>query len=159
MGYTHYWYRTPKIVELSMNKIVADFGTILPEFKSLLGDWHGEPKDIDLTGNIIGFNGLGEASHETFHFPLIQDVPDYQAKDPNLKGKVFVFCKTACKPYDIAVTSALIIIKHHLGDSIKVSSDGEREDWGDAIALCQAKLSYGRSFFFNEDGDLCEVQK
>jgi hypothetical protein len=39
------------------------------------------------------------------------------------------FCKTARKPYDIAVTASLILAKKIFGDIIKVSSDGNWSDW------------------------------
>ena len=32
-------------------------------------------------------------------------------------------------PYDAAVTACLVVMKHHLGDAIRVSSDGEIGDW------------------------------
>ncbi len=51
----------------------------------------------------------GDCSHETFR--LYRSDQHY-----------FGFCKTACKPYDIAVTAALIIVKHYVRD-IHVSSD------------------------------------
>ena len=90
MGYTHYWYREPKVNEVKMNAIIKDFEKVLPSFKDLLGDWEGKPiTGLDLTGNIISFNGIGAEAHESFHFPLIDDG---RIKED---GKVFNFCKTA----------------------------------------------------------------
>jgi len=40
----------------------------------------------------------------------------------------------------------LIIIKHHLGDKIKVSSDGEMAQWQDAIEICENAFGYGKEF-------------
>jgi len=63
------------------------------------------------------FYGDGEKdlSHETFYFSRID-------------GNGFYFCKTAEKPYDLAVTSFLIIAKHYLKDSLSFDSDGLDED-------------------------------
>ena len=58
----------------------------------------------------------------------------------------FNFCKTEHKPYDIAVTSLLIIAKHYLGDIIKVSSDGDIVDWEEAMDLLQKAYGYGEEF-------------
>ena len=61
--------------------------------------------------------------------------------------KLFDFCKTARKEYDISVCCALIIAKRYFGNIIKVSSDGIDEDgWGKAKQLCQKVLKYGRIF-------------
>jgi len=141
MGYTHYWYRKPKVSQEKMKAIFEDFSRILPQFSNLLANWEGIGKpDISELG--FSFNGIGRQAHETMSFPLLQDVPKYQAEDPELKGKAFVFCKTARKPYDIAVTSLLIIIKHHLGDDIKLSSDGTNDDWLEATVLTEKELKY-----------------
>jgi len=57
-------------------------------------------------------------------------------------GRYFDFCKTGFRPYDLAVQSALLIAKHHLGDRIHVSSGGSDYHWNDARLLCYAHLSY-----------------
>jgi hypothetical protein len=64
---------------------------------------------------LIVFNGVGADSHESF----------YVSAD----GVDFNFCKTAQKPYDIAVTASLIHAKKVFGDKIKISSDGDWSDW------------------------------
>jgi hypothetical protein len=65
---------------------------------------------------------------------------------PDAQWLYFHFCKTAYKPYDLAVQVCLVIAAHHLGDAILVSSDGSQEQWQDAIALCQSVLGYGGGF-------------
>lgn len=86
----------------------------------------------------------GDCSHETFSFPIEMKPRDYQEPDKN--GRYFNFTKTAFKPYDLAVNVCLIIIKHHLGDKIVVSSDGEMKEWQDAIDICQNAFGYGKEF-------------
>jgi hypothetical protein len=85
----------------------------------------------------------GDCSYETLYFP--RKFPDnyYFQPDEERPDLFFFCCKTAYRPYDIAVTAFLIVAKHHLGDDIKVSSDGEDRDWYDAKQLCQLHLGYG----------------
>jgi len=79
----------------------------------------------------------GDCSHESFTFKRI-DRNDFE----------FNFCKTAYKPYDIAVNAFLIIAKHHMGNDLNVSSDGDIEEWADAMNLCNNFLGYGNDFYF-----------
>ena len=50
------------------------------------------------------------------------------------------FCKTARYPYDTVVTACLIIMKHYLGDSFQVNSDGYASDWADGLILAKQVL-------------------
>ncbi len=86
----------------------------------------------------------GDCSHEAVHFP-------WHMEPGKENGKYFEFCKTAFKPYDWAVTAFLVIAKHHLGDKIIVSSDGEMEHWHEAMQLCQLELGYGLEFSLRQD--------
>ncbi len=58
------------------------------------------------------------------------------------------FCKTALKPYDLAVTATLLIAERHWGESIVIESCGSDIQWLDAAWMCQLLLSYGVSFRF-----------
>ncbi|HOC43232.1 MAG TPA: hypothetical protein PKJ99_09505 [Thermoanaerobaculales bacterium] len=85
----------------------------------------------------------GDCSHETFMLlrvrtPAVRELPN--------ETEYFDCCKTAYKPYDLAVQVCLVIAAHHLGDAMQVSSDGSLDEWQDAIALCQEVLGYGRAF-------------
>ena len=76
----------------------------------------------------INVNGKGDLSHEPFtlreHFN--QNEPD--------------FCKTARKPYDLVVVACLAILKHHLGDNVNVSSDGDSTNWVDGVKFASSVL-------------------
>ena len=85
----------------------------------------------------------GDCSHETFHFPRTLEPHEWQ--EPK-NGLYFEFCKTAFKPYDLAVTAFLVIAKHHLQDRLMVHSDGDEAHWQDAKWLCQLELGYGLDF-------------
>lgn len=89
----------------------------------------------------------GDCSHESFVLE-----PTFQGYEQTDKlGRFFAFCKTAYKPYDLAVTAALIVARHHLGDALGVASDGESRDWQDARRLCQHVLGYGKDFELRDD--------
>lgn len=89
----------------------------------------------------------GSCARETFHFPRVMEVSDWQRKDAERvkTGLWFECTKTAYKPYDLAVTAALVILKHHFPE-MKVSSDGEQKDWFDAMLLVHQVRGYGLSF-------------
>jgi len=103
----------------------------------------------------------GDCAYETFYFPRILKLIDpqkgdrselihcYQFSDEKdtKNKKHFSFCKTAFRPYDLAVNVFLIIAKHHMGNSIKVKSDGELQHWMDAAKICQNALGYGLNDF------------
>lgn len=93
----------------------------------------------------------GDCSHETFYFPRIMEIEKWQNPE---KGLYFEFCKTAFKPYDLAVIVLLIIAKHYLKEKMIVSSDGNDNHWADGKALCQKVLGYGIDLKFME-GNLC----
>jgi len=75
---------------------------------------------------------------------------------PNEKNLYFECCKTAFRPYDLAVISFLIIAKHYLKNNIIVSSDGEDCHWFDGKMLCQMILGYGLEYTINEEGKLIQ---
>ena len=104
----------------------------------------------------------GDCSHETFNLPQAIKPDNYHKQtgeisyidangepkytEKNRVGKYFDCCKTAYKPYDLAVNICLIIAKHYLGDKMVISSDGEMDQWRDAIEICQHFLGYGADF-------------
>jgi len=81
----------------------------------------------------------GDCSHESFHlFRQAQDL-----SEPTISG----FCKTAFKPYDLAVQVCLVIAWHHLGNKIDISSVGKFPQWKDSMNVCQTILGYGDNFW------------
>lgn len=88
----------------------------------------------------------GDCSHETFHFLRVLQP---QAWEEPKDGRYFDFCKTAFKPYDLAVTAFLVIAKHHLRDRLIIRSDGADAHWHDARWLCELELGYGLGFQFD----------
>lgn len=86
---------------------------------------------------------FADGSYETFSIERQGRVGEYEV--PNEKGLFFDCCKTAYRPYDLAVTAVLIALKHHF-PKCQVSSDGEDKDWLDGKFLCNNLLGYGMDF-------------
>lgn len=139
MGYTHYWWIKPQVLRLvrkRMPELVADFRRLLsvPGFPRLASfDGRGEPV---LGPERVDFNGVAPEDYESFNFP--PEEGGYVTEE----GFLFSACKTAKKPYDLAVTAFLTLARWHLGDAIHVSSDGGIEDWAPATSLVERELGY-----------------
>jgi hypothetical protein len=125
MGYTHYWNvqrdaDRDKLVEAGreMAKVVEAAG-------DLVAGWNGVGSPtLDPTTGEVRFNGrdngVDDLSHETFVWP-----PDLEDSFLQDKPYVFTFCKTAQKPYDVAVVACLLVAERVMGDAIEVSSDAQ----------------------------------
>lgn len=87
-------------------------------------------------------NGLGSGSYETMWIDRVAE-----------KDGQFNCCKTAFRPYDLAVTAVLVAAKHHFGNKITVRSDGNESHWMDGKILCNNILGYGMDFEFDDDDE------
>lgn len=113
MGYTHYW----RINRKAARELKDHWGDIVKhcaEFceaqcKEIIQREDDNPKPAVFSKKEIRFNGIGDDGHETF---LLRNV-----------ASKFEFCKTARKPYDLAVISCLFIAKA-FAPSFDVASDG-----------------------------------
>tara|TARA_Y100000004_G_scaffold195958_1_gene264474 strand:- start:2861 stop:3355 length:495 start_codon:yes stop_codon:yes gene_type:complete len=129
MGYTHYWYmkKDKKVSEQKWTALTKDVkkllddSPILERAKQQYGADDEYWNDLTITDNEIRFDG----GHETF---ILERKPVQSAWRQD-QDMVFNFCKTARKEYDGLVTATLILAKHHLGDEIKISSDGDLTEW------------------------------
>ena len=138
MGYTNYWERNSELPAEAFAAAVKDLKKLLKNIGIPLGGRDGTGRPI-LTADEIAFNGKGPDCYETISIERIVGGGEGQPR-------VFEFCKTNQRPYDICVQTALIVLKHHLGEAIVVSSDGEESDWANARAACQRGLGYGGEF-------------
>lgn len=91
----------------------------------------------------------GSCSYETFSLPQYLQPDSGEQPDPN--GLYIEYTKTAFRPYDIAVTAALLIAKNYLKDQFVVHSNGLDPQWHDAKHICQKILGYGGWFGIVED--------
>ena len=53
---------------------------------------------------------------------------------------------TALNVKHIAAIICLVITKHHLGDKIRASSDGTKQNWVESMNLCKHFLEYCLDF-------------
>lgn len=110
MGYTHYWTIKEPIDSDAWDKLRKGIQQIVGTAQDSGIDIKDESND-----ERIVFNGVGAGEHESFFLEL--------------GDEEFNFCKTAGKPYDIAVTASLILLKKELGDAVIIKSDGTWADW------------------------------
>lgn len=100
--------------------------------KIVLAREYDSPKsgNPEVTPDHIRFNGWKDEGHETFL--VTRERPDPPSWDPASKES-FDFCKTARKPYDLAVCLVLLSMSRHAPRSVRVGSDGDWEmEWTEA---------------------------
>ena len=103
--------------------------------------YQGEPV---FTAEEITFYGVKGENCEPFSIKAVEA--------PRFPGRpIFSYCKTEYLPYDLGVKCALVILKHYLGDRIRIMSDGTNDDWNDAKQLCLTCLKYGGNFILDND--------
>lgn len=147
MGYTHYFPMKETVKKIDDNNII--FKLIHKEINQAFNDGiiQREYDDtrypqIYITPEkvFIRFNGVGDDGYETFWF------------DSTTTN--FSFCKTARKPYDLVVCKVLWLLKKYFGDTLELSSDGERSgqfidgNWPEAIMHVE-RLVYNSAWIKN----------
>ncbi len=138
MGYTHYWHVTePGISPSSWDAITKDVKHLfanLPEHSASGGGLFAEaPLGLvraydrpsvgpEVSENLIAFNGKTfskNLGHEDFRL-------ERQASHES--------CKTARKPYDLAVCAVLMVALRHAPEQVRLSlDDGYVPDWQPAL--------------------------
>lgn len=132
MGYTHYFSQEKQIepskweaycqdVRKFLHHVVAEKGV------QLQSDCDENPSAFEVTPERVQFNGDSSRNldHETFSLS---------------KTKTYLtsgFCKTARKPYDIAVCGCLILAHRHFPGAYCIGSDGYVQDWQNALDCVQ----------------------
>lgn len=131
MGYTHYYTPSKTVDEVTWNRFVGFAREVIIktiargiEIAGPLGE--GPP---EIEGDIVSFNGPehDDLGHETCKIK---------------RGGPWAFCKTAQKPYDIAVV-AILSIGETLG-VLTATSDGNQREWQDGLALAREVLPEAR---------------
>jgi hypothetical protein len=145
MGYTHYFYRhVTKSSDADLYEVFASqahrilrkaekWGIQLADkYGDNLGKW-------EIDSERISFNGYGPESHETFSWPRqAPERMDFMTSQP--EDFAFDFCKTSRKPYDAVVTALLILANDIYGDAVRISSDGDWQDWEKGAELYERAL-------------------
>jgi len=143
MAWTHYWQRDEYLDETAFSQAVKDCRILLAAVDIPLSGQEAEGEPVFQNDEII-FNGVQGQACEPFIIRIHEQ--------PRIQGRpVFAYCKTEKLPYDLAVRCALIILKHHLGDSIRVMSDAPESAWNDAKQLCLSCLGYGSDFALDSE--------
>jgi hypothetical protein len=111
MGYTNYWTHTNDFTDKEWLKVLEEYSYITDILEPhIIESTYWDYIDND---NVIIFNGLSkhDLDHETF-------VINKYKKDNEL-----TFCKTARKPYDIAVWHMLYFIHKETNAFSEISRD------------------------------------
>lgn len=135
MGFTHYFTLNATITETKWKRFTNHVNRILANVPNDIDivNGHGATGTEPLVNDKeIAFNGLGELSHETFYV--------------SRNGQGFNFCKTAQKPYDVAVVACLVSMKKILGKGVEVSSDGDKNDLQEGIDLANGTMGMDMTF-------------
>jgi hypothetical protein len=155
LGYTHYWRQLRTINLAEWAQITADVGTILQHIQQRgginLGNCNGDrgtsPDFTPEPNARFAFNGWGDDAHETF--AIYRKVSTEKESSECFGGGDF--CKTARKPYDIAVTAVLCYLStfHLMGDIdekrkpiISVSSDGKGSNFLAGLEVARVALPH-----------------
>lgn len=166
MGYTHNWYRPEKIEGIIFKAIVKDFRKVLKDlrwnddmgFNINLAGVSGEGKPVissredKMRYAAVGFNGIRENDqwHESFTFDRTVTFGINSEEEFPGRNLLRHSCKTNEKPYDIAVTTFLVIAKHYLGNKLVVESDGGAEGFKKAVEVVHCVLGY-RDFYLGDN--------
>ena len=135
MGFTHYWETKPTVSKKKWGNFTEALKILLKDVDIVQKEYDTREKPVINTKE-VRFNGIGEDGHETFYIKRI-DKPATWASD---KSVVFGFTKTARKPYDKYVTASLLLAQMYLQDEIKISSDGDVEDWQEGRELVNSTV-------------------
>jgi len=115
MGYTNYWHQHNDFTDIEWKQIKEEYDYIKEVCEDIIVD-----ESIPFSDEIV-FNGKEENAHETFHLSKNAKPFDYVKKYEG-QDTSFYFCKTAMKPYDLAVWNMLTFI-NRICPSFSISRD------------------------------------
>lgn len=135
MGYTHYWSLSRDLTDDETAALIADVRVIVAASGVPVAGWDGR-----------GDPTYGEDSYGLFVVALNGGCETFRLST----HKGWDFCKTRQLPYDVVVTASLIAAKDRLGSAIRLSSDGEAEDWHAGRMLASRALGKAMPPFVHE---------
>lgn len=130
MGYTHYFPHTEVSKSVWTDIVAGCKRACKLSGVRLVHEFDEEDLPPTFGEDAVWFNGAGADGHETFSL--------HRGGSGG-----FTFCKTASKPYDLAVTACLLIYKHFSPDTMKLTSDGDKKDWQAGKELAERALGLG----------------
>ncbi len=133
MGYTHYWSYLPESEQwqAAFPRLLGDTSVILDHLTArgiATAGAHGSGAAA-LTATNIVFNGAAPGDYESFVLGTTQDP---NTRHHTHRGELFTwdFCKTARRPYDLAVTTVLLRARQLAPWHFAIGSDGYWDsDW------------------------------
>jgi hypothetical protein len=139
MGYTHYWTQLRDFTRAEWAEVTTDLQDLLKDVQHVQGialaDWDNEERrQPEFTRSRISFNGVGEDGHESFIIDRIRE-----PKEAWQRQRGGGFCKTARKPYDLAVTAALCYLAT-VRETHAVTSDGHGRNFLEGLAEARRAL-------------------
>ena len=114
MGYTNYWHQTKAFTDKEWKSVKDEYNYIKDVCNGLIVDETKDENEIIFNGNSIG-----DLCHETFVLTKNPRTKKHY-EDDDLS---FHFCKTACKPYDLAVWHLLSFAKNNTKGLNDISRD------------------------------------
>jgi hypothetical protein len=133
VGYTNYYSQQREVTNKEWLGIMMDAKEILAETMNsgipLAFEYDLPHQMPEVSEDVIQFNGIGGNGHETFYLPRSKI------------GGHGDFCKTARKPYDVAVGAIMLSMDHHAPGAWSLGSDGDitEDEWIRAMAMyCKA---------------------
>jgi len=142
MGYTHHWTQTRDFDADEFATIMIDILAILADaeqrYEIAICDGAATPHSRpEVTADRLAFNGtdIDDRGHETFELVRVRVLEAHRRAEQLGWG----FCKTARKPYDVAVTAVLCYLAS-IVESHAVSSDGCGRDFLAGLALARQAL-------------------
>ena len=114
MGYTNYWYQTKAFTDKEWISVKDEYNYIKDVSNGIIVDETKDENEIIFNGNPIG-----DLCHETFVLTKNPRTKKHY-EDDDLS---FNFCKTAEKPYDLAVWHMLFFAKNKTKAFGKIKRD------------------------------------
>ena len=122
MGYTNYWKQTKDFTNEEWDLVKKEYEYVLEICKGIIINEGKNPEEIVFNGNPIG-----DLNHETFILRKKAKIISYEGlvKSKKLKKQMegLNFCKTATKPYDLAVWHLLFFAKNKTKAITEISRD------------------------------------
>lgn len=142
MGYSHYWYRPPSIPRKQFDRFTTFASAILAALPEVAPDGGGTEKPLVLVPNapdthivqrdVVAFEGGAGLGYETFVVDRV--VPRSTYRPPSAGGLAFECCKTARRPYDLAVVAMICALLDAV-PAARAESDGSVHDRAGGIRL------------------------
>ena len=144
MAYTIHWIRPEELPARIFAAATLDLQRVLLTRPDLVAGPWGDGSPV-ITDNEVSFNGKAAMVADSFHI-FRKEITDKRRgpfRTDEVSDLVLSWCDTNRLPYDLAVKSALLIFKHHVGHRFSLGSENQDvREWKKAGTLCRSLLGY-----------------